>query len=133
MLGLTTAQRTLSKTDIRTLTARQFPDPVRDTLEAEWGERLAERAVAPARSRHPTGRVMADLIRAKGEAGALETVARMGRQGFLPFTLVNRVLDSEQPDVVVATNSPRGEKAALIAAHARGIPTLRIEDLFVDD
>jgi hypothetical protein len=41
-----------------------------------------------------------------------------------------RVLQGLRPDVVVATNSPRAEQAALLAARAAGIPAVCLVDLF---
>lgn len=66
-----------------------------------------------------------------GEEGAWQRWRESGRQGFRPVRLFRRILDELRPDVVVATNSPRSEQAAIEAAHALGIPTLSMVDLFV--
>lgn len=65
-----------------------------------------------------------------GEEGARQRWAGRGRQAFHPVALMERILRELQPDVVVATNSPRSEQAAIGAAHALGIPTLSMVDLF---
>lgn len=65
-----------------------------------------------------------------GEAGAWQRWREQGRQGFHPVRLFQRILLELGPDVVVATNSPRSEQAALEAAHTLGIATLSMVDLF---
>jgi hypothetical protein len=65
-----------------------------------------------------------------GEEGAWERWREKGRQGFRPLGLFRRILEQLRPDVVVATNSPRSEQAAIEAAHVLGIPTLSMVDLF---
>ena len=71
-----------------------------------------------------------DLVQQFGEAEAAQRVADQGRYGFSPLGFFRRVLAYLRPDVVVATNSPRSEEAALEAAIGMGIPTLSMTDLF---
>src|SRR6185369_5486111 len=55
------------------------------------------------------------------------------RQAFLPVRTMTRVLQRVQPDLVVVTNSPRAERAAVIAAAQLGIPSVCLVDLFAVD
>ncbi|WP_022818997.1 hypothetical protein [Fusobacterium russii] len=55
---------------------------------------------------------------------------KFGRAIFLPIQFMEKVLKKESPDLVITTNSPRYEKAALIAAKNLGITSLSVEDLF---
>ena len=55
---------------------------------------------------------------------------KYGRGIFLPLQFMKKILQLEEPDLVVTTNSPRYEKAALIVAKSLNIRTLSIEDLF---
>lgn len=55
---------------------------------------------------------------------------KYGRGIFLPVQFMKRVLRKENPNLVITTNSPRYEKATLIAAKNLNIKTLSIEDLF---
>lgn len=55
---------------------------------------------------------------------------RLGRKIFLPLCFMKKILEHEKPDLVITTNSPRYERAALIAAKNLNIKTLSIEDLF---
>ena len=43
---------------------------------------------------------------------------------------MEKILKKEKPDMVITTNSPRYERAALIAAKRMGIKNLSVEDLF---
>ena len=57
----------------------------------------------------------------------------LGRPIFLPIEFMERVLKSENPNLVVTTNSPRYEKATLIAAKNLNIKSLSVEDQFGKD
>lgn len=100
----------------------------------EWGRRLAEGNrspdVAPEESIAYLGANYLDLQAQYGEEGAAERYAQRGRYTFLPLRFMDRLLDMLQPSVVVATNSPRSEQAALETAVRRGIPTVGMVDLF---
>lgn len=71
-----------------------------------------------------------DLHQRLGEAAASALLAENGRQGFRPVGVMRRLIDHLQPDLVLATNSPRSEQAALDAAADAGLPTLALLDLF---
>lgn len=53
-----------------------------------------------------------------------------GRKIFLPELYMEKIIKRENPDIVVTTNSPRSEYAALKAAKKLNIPTVMINDLF---
>lgn len=65
-----------------------------------------------------------------GAQEAARRIAERGRHGFHPRELFDRLLREQAPDLVLATNSPRSEQAALEAAQACGIPSLAVLDLF---
>jgi hypothetical protein len=73
---------------------------------------------------------IADLAAEHGEEEALRLFAECGRRAFLPRRFMLRVLQGLQPDVVVATNSPRAERAAILAAREAGIPAVCLVDMF---
>lgn len=99
-----------------------------------WGERLVEGNTSPDVPRDETiaylGINYLDLIAQHGEAGAAELYRAQGRYGFRPLHFMRAVLDALQPDAVVATNSPRSERAALDVAGERGVPAIGMVDLF---
>ncbi|HSW20133.1 MAG TPA: hypothetical protein VLJ86_23130, partial [Ramlibacter sp.] len=94
------------------LAGNQHPDVSRDESVAYLGLNLSE---------------WADDI---AEADALTRFAAEGRHAFTPVRFFERVLGALQPDVVVATNSPRSEQAVVEAAARLRIPSLSMLDLF---
>ncbi len=71
-----------------------------------------------------------DLVQQHGleEANLIYGVA--GRQKFFPINHMTYCLEYLHPKMLIATNSPRSEFAALKAASNLGIPSLCIVDLF---
>ncbi len=70
------------------------------------------------------------LQRQLGEQEAARVLAERGRHGFHPRQFLERVLRALRPELLLTTNSPRSEQAALEAAQALGIPSLAVLDLF---
>src|SRR5437773_1755882 len=70
-----------------------------------------------------------DLEERLGVQRASELYATYGRHAFLPIGPLTRAVDRFEPDVVVTTNSPKSERAALLVARAKGIPAVYLEDL----
>jgi len=71
-----------------------------------------------------------DLVERYGEQEAARRFAMHGRRAFLPLSFMGRVLRILKPAMVVTTNAPRSERAAIIVAKQHGIPTLSMVDLF---
>jgi hypothetical protein len=136
VLGLTTARPVLEAQGIECLGFRNF---VRsgDAGALAHGERLHEAnqggLVPEDESIAYLGLSYADLEEREGVDGAAALYAERGRQAFLPLSVLDRVLDEVQPGMVVATNSPRAERAALEAAGARGTCAACVVDLFAVD
>ncbi len=99
-----------------------------------WGRTLAPTSGNPSISERENhayhGINYLDLIEEFGEAGAADHYARKGRGGFAPRAFFRRVIAHLKPDLVVTTNSPRSEVAALSAATDLGVPNLALVDLF---
>lgn len=71
-----------------------------------------------------------DLIEQHGERQAKIIYEEKGRYAFFPVNFMRRVIAEIAPDIVVATNSPRSEEAALLAAKDLKIPCMAMVDLF---
>lgn len=71
-----------------------------------------------------------DLQQQLGADAAQALLQARGRQGFHPLHFFRRIVAHLRPDLVLATNSPRSEFAAIDAASEAGIPTLAMLDLF---
>jgi len=73
---------------------------------------------------------MHELVERWGEAHALERYRERGRWAFMPVRFMESVMRQLRPDVIVTTNSPRSEQAAIEAGRLLGIPSLCMVDLF---
>jgi hypothetical protein len=76
------------------------------------------------------GQNFAELVDSLGHDEALSLYHKDGRQIFLPIKAMTTIIESISPDLVVTTNSPRSEKAAVLAAYNLGIKSLAIVDMF---
>lgn len=79
------------------------------------------------------GYALYELERSHNKNEIIQAFEELGRIIFLPIQFMERVLKNENPNLVVTTNSPRYEKATLIAAKNLNITSLSIEDLFGKD
>ena len=120
-----------------TLGYRDFLHLVDAAAARRWGERLIEDNASPDVPADETiaylGINYLDLIAQYGKASAADLYREQGRYGFKPLHFMRRVIDALQPDVVVATNSPRSEQAALDVARELGVPSVGMVDLFGQD
>lgn len=99
------------------------------------GEQLCPEAseddpVPPEESIAYHGINFSELVEREGLQRAAALYAQNGRHAFLPVRFMERVLQEQRPDVVIATNSPRSEQAAIVAARIVGIPAICMVDLF---
>lgn len=79
------------------------------------------------------GLCYAELVEDVGFVEALRLYQRDGRQAFLPLRTLQRIVGKLAPSVVVTTNSPRAERAAIVAARSLGLPSVCLVDLFCLD
>jgi len=134
-VGLSTAAPKLRAHGIRPLGFVDFVDARRDATALAEGRRLANAmhtsnlGISVEESIAYLGLSMAEFRERAGN-DADDLVRRLGRAVWCPTEVLGRIIDRVRPDVVVTTNSPRAERAAHIASAARGIPSVRIEDLF---
>jgi hypothetical protein len=135
VLGLTTAAPVVREAGLPLLQFKDFVAPGDEDALAH-GRRLASAMSGVADMEETVaylGLSFADLAADVGVAEAQRRYDRDGRQAFLPRATLERILGRERPDLVVATNSPRGERAAIEAARALGLPSVCLVDLFAVD
>ena len=72
----------------------------------------------------------AELVATYGEEKAYSLYATSGRQAFFPFNFFCDLLSKVRPDLVIATNSPRSERACIEAARHLSIPSVCLVDMF---
>src|SRR5262245_36054585 len=135
VLGLTTARLALRAAGISAfgfadLVAAGDVDVLTLGRELLAGNHAADKGVEERESIAYLGLCYADLRERLGPGEAARLYAERGRQGFLPIGPLRGLLEREAPDVVVATSSPRAERAALLAARELGIPAVLMIDLF---
>lgn len=131
-LALTTAAESVRAAGLPVLGFRDFLDPG-DLRARRKGEELAAQltvsAADPQESIAYLGLSYTDLEDRLGAAAAREAYGRYGRQALLPLGVLRRVIDRVRPALVVATNSPRAERAAIETAGAMGVPSACLVDL----
>lgn len=135
VLGLTTAAPVVAAAGLPLLQFRDFLE-TEDADAVACGHKLAAAlgpVVDPQESAAYLGLSYKELVDEVGEAEAAARYRRDGRQAFLPVRTLKRILGQVKPDLVVATNSPRAERAAILAAGGLGIAAICLIDLFAVD
>jgi hypothetical protein len=133
-IALTTARPLLERLGVPAIGFSDLPEATeRDARR--WGRELAKDfpsggPVSYDETVAYLGASFRDLVTEYGEAAANLRYAEDGRHAFLPVPTMRRVINRIAPELVVATNSPRAEQAAILAAGQLGIPSLCAVDLF---
>ena len=73
---------------------------------------------------------MLDLIDTHGKKKAWEEYQRKGRKALLPVRFITKIIQKENPNMVVTTCHVRMERAATLAARKMGITTALVDDLY---
>ncbi len=132
-LALTTAAASAREAGVPTYGFADLLEPS-DTQALQHGERLVQTLSVQAAQREESvaylGLSYAELEADVGASEAAARYAQFGRQAFLPVRVLERAIRRWQPACVLATNSPRAERAALLAARRQGVPSVCLLDLF---
>lgn len=138
VLGLTTASPLLASKGIAHRGYAYYFDQLGGADALELGRSLvrdvnSERVgVSEAESLAYMSLCMRDLVNDKGRDAAFAEYSARGRHAFLPRQTMGQIIEFEKPRLVVTTNSPKSERAAILEANCRGIPTLLVPDMFAD-
>jgi hypothetical protein len=131
-LALTTAAAAVRQAGIPVLGFQDFIGPA-DERARRKGEELASQLQVEAAGRGESiaylGLSYVEMEDRLGPQRAAELYGRYGRQAFLPLGILERVIRRCQPSLVVATNSPRAEQAAIQTARGLGVPSVCLVDL----
>ncbi len=65
-----------------------------------------------------------------GKDLAMEVYQLAGRHSFLAVEFLKKIISEEQCTHILTTNSPRSEKASLVAAQQLGLKSFRVDDLY---
>lgn len=134
-LALTTAAEPAKKAGLETFGFRDLVKLPRDRPALALGEELASGlpqggVVSRAETVAYLGLCFAELAADFGESMARKNYARAGRQAFLPVKSLRQAIHETGADLVVATNAPRAERAAILAAGQLNVPSVCLIDLF---
>lgn len=104
------------------------------------GEKLAKQSGLENKNLVPWGETVAyhglcfnDLVSEHGTESASSMFAHHGRHSFLPRRTMTKLIQMIEADLVVTTNSPRAERAAIEAAGRLNIPAVCIAGPFMFD
>lgn len=134
VLALTTAVLSIQDQELDYFSFADFPqtglDEVRRYGQTLAAEMAGDGVLPAAETEAYLGLNFRDLVLTYGAEEAQAQWDRMGRQIFDPYIAMTEMLRAVQPRLLVATNSPRAERAAVNAAVALGVPALVMVDLF---
>ncbi len=131
-LALTTAADVVRDAGIDVVGFNDFIEPG-DEAALLKGEELVAQLQVQAAERDESiaylGLSYIDMEQRLGVEEAARQYRQYGRQAFLPQGILERVIRKLSPQLVVATNSPRAEQAAIQAAGQLRIPCACLVDL----
>jgi hypothetical protein len=136
VLALTTAAPAARAAGLEVVQFKDFVEPGDAPALAHGCRLMASLGATVADAEETTaylGLSFADLVAEVGLQEAESRYLEKGRQVFLPTATLKRILKKIRPNLVVATNSPRAERAAIVAARQLGIPSVCVVDLFAID
>ncbi|MBA3771748.1 MAG: UDP-glycosyltransferase [Ramlibacter sp.] len=135
VVGLTTAARVVRDAGLPLLQVKDFLRRGDEAALAMGRKLLASMGDVDdaAESEAYLGLSYAELEAQAGPQEAQRRYGALGRQAFLPVQMMSRVLEQVRPDLLVVTNSPRAERAAVEAAAQLGVPSVCMVDLFAVD
>lgn len=131
-MALTAAWGPMHRAGFQTIGFRDYIqlDPAACELGRRMAKGLGEHPdVHPGETAAYLGLSYRDLVRQYGDDGASEVFADRGRQAFLPMTVMREALRDIQPDLLLATSSPRGERASVLAAKEMNLRSAVMVDL----
>ncbi len=136
VLALTTAAPVVRAAGLELLQFKNFLTDV-DEAAIAHGQRLMRDMAGPVADPEETAAYLGlsyqELVLDVGPELAARRYQRDGRQAFLPWRTLQRIVAQIAPSLVVATSSPRAERAAIMAAVSLGFPSVCLVDLFCLD
>lgn len=139
VLALTTAAPVVQDAGLKILQFKDFlsNNNAADQAAVAHGQRLMRAMSGPIADPEETAAYLGlsyqELVESSGPQAAERQYQRDGRQAFLPVATLRRIVEQVAPSLVVATNSPRAERAAIMAARSLGLPSVCLVDLFCLD
>lgn len=135
-LALTSAGPQARRTGLEYKSYRDYSHLVDSHRAALLGSPLAKEMHNPSlgipfeESVNYLGINLMENIDSLGEDLAREALRLAGRNSFLPVEFLKRIIAEERCTHVLTTNSPRSEKASLVAARELDLKSFRLDDLY---
>ncbi len=131
IIGLTTARIVLEKEN---MFFKSYKDYIHlfGNEYLKYGEKLAKKLTGVQIDKEETicylGLNYLELVNQYGKVQADREYKKRKRQAFLPITVMKKIIADENPDLVITTNSPRSEQAAVMAAKLLNIKSFTVND-----
>ncbi len=139
VLALTTAAPVVRESGLELVQFKDFlvPGDLTDEAAVAHGQRLMGDMPGPIADPQETSAYLGlsyqELTLKVGTKEAERQYEKHSRQAFLPVITLQRIVKKIAPALVVATNSPRAERAAIMAARLLSLPSICLVDLFCLD
>ncbi|WP_314347420.1 hypothetical protein [Fusobacterium massiliense] len=135
ILALTTSKYNFNQERIEYKLITDYYDEIKDSEIYELGKEFCiknsiDTSIGAKETYLYHGYALYELEKKYNKEKVEKAFKKFGRSIFLPIQFMERVLKNENPTLVITTNSPRYEKATLIASKNLNIKSLSIEDLF---
>ena len=131
-LALTTAAAQVRSSGLPTLNFLDFLRPEDARARAKGEELVAQLAIESVDHEESVAYLGLSYVEMEDRLGQDVAAVRWlqyGRQALLPLGVLKRILNACRPALVVATNSPRAEQAAIEMAGALAVPSACVVDL----
>lgn len=119
IFALTEGQKFLSSLNIPYMSMEKYHEIIKEKEIEELGKKIIKELKLNFNDKESIlyyGYSFKELIKKYGKEKAIEGYLKFGRRCFLPIEFMKKVLEYENSNMIVTTNSPRMEKAALLAA-----------------
>ncbi len=136
MLALTTTVLSYKSQNIPFIRFLDHVD-ISEKRIAHWGDHLSRThhrdgiGISTEESVAYLGASWVDLMDEVGEVAALARYERLGLNALCPVRTLIHIMRQERISAVISTDSPRAERAALLAAKSLGLPNLCVAGSFV--
>ena len=132
VIGLTTAQNFYKQKGLSVYGYKNFFAD--DKIVQYYGKQLLADNIQPLVSTEESicylGASYRDLVDQYGKSKAKDIYEKEGRMAFLPLYSMQKIIKTLTPDIIVTTNAPRSELAAVLVGKSMNVPTLSVVDLF---
>lgn len=135
-LGMTTSKQNLLEEKINFKTLEDYDMVLRKEIENKFSleefeiEYKFNEFVSESEHELYNNICLKELLEKYDKKYVKKLLLTYGKRIYLPINNMKRILEFEKPDLIITTNAPRFERAALIAGKELKIPTMSIEDLY---